>query len=254
MRKVFAVTLLAFALFSIVVCAHPGGTDSKGGHRNSSTGEYHYHHGYSAHQHTNGKCPYDFDDKTGQSSGGSSSAKNTLSQAASTTKNVKEESGFQISLAGIAFAGAILYFVGVEAADSVAQKKQHKAELKRKTEQLQRRKEEYKSKYENLTRNQIALMHDMPRFLEIGDDGLPKERLAETGWGSSLTVYISSSGQVYHHSPQCRAGGYNKANLATVLDRRPCKLCGYSSANLSWYPGYKKTIEELTELQIHIAD
>lgn len=37
--------------------AHSGGTDSKGGHRNHSTGEYHYHHGMGPHQHTkNGTC------------------------------------------------------------------------------------------------------------------------------------------------------------------------------------------------------
>lgn len=39
--------------------AHGGGTDSKGGHYDRSTGQYHYHHGYSAHQHPNGVCPYE---------------------------------------------------------------------------------------------------------------------------------------------------------------------------------------------------
>ena len=54
----------------LVTYAHPGGTDSSGGHRNRSTGEYHYHHGYSAHDHYDvdgdgtADCPYDFDDKT----------------------------------------------------------------------------------------------------------------------------------------------------------------------------------------------
>lgn len=51
--------------------AHPGRTDSRGGHYNRSTGEYHYHHGYPAHQHPDGVCPYDFDDRTGHSSGSS---------------------------------------------------------------------------------------------------------------------------------------------------------------------------------------
>lgn len=55
-----------------VATAHSGGTDGKGGHWNHSTGEYHYHHGYSAHQHINGICPYDFEDKTGSTSGSSS--------------------------------------------------------------------------------------------------------------------------------------------------------------------------------------
>lgn len=65
----------AAAIFSVLFCfcvtsfAHPGRTDKNGGHYDRSTGEYHYHHGYPAHQHTNGVCPYDFEDKTGQSSG-----------------------------------------------------------------------------------------------------------------------------------------------------------------------------------------
>ena len=51
---------LAFALFvclslSLIVSAHPGRTDSSGGHTNHTTGEYHFHHGYPEHQH------YDFD-------------------------------------------------------------------------------------------------------------------------------------------------------------------------------------------------
>ena len=50
-----------------VVSAHSGKTDSNGGHLNHSTGEYHYHHGYPEHQHTNGECPYNFKDKTDHS-------------------------------------------------------------------------------------------------------------------------------------------------------------------------------------------
>lgn len=38
--------------------AHPGRTDANGGHHVTATGEYHYHHGYPAHQHPDGVCPY----------------------------------------------------------------------------------------------------------------------------------------------------------------------------------------------------
>lgn len=64
----FAVCL--FFLLVAPVFAHPGRTDGKGGHTDHSTGEYHYHHGYSAHDHYDMDrdgivdCPYDFDDKT----------------------------------------------------------------------------------------------------------------------------------------------------------------------------------------------
>ena len=70
MRKVVIIVItfaLIFAILTMSAFAHPGRTDSKGGHHDRSTGEYHYHHGYEAHQHTNGKCPYDFNDKTDHS-------------------------------------------------------------------------------------------------------------------------------------------------------------------------------------------
>ena len=58
------------ATFCIFLCvtvtfAHPGKTDSNGGHYNCATGEYHYHHGYPAHQHANGICPYNYVDRAG---------------------------------------------------------------------------------------------------------------------------------------------------------------------------------------------
>lgn len=67
MKKVFKTSLILISIVIIisgscvVVFAHPGKTDSDGGHFDRSTGEYHYHHGYPAHQHENGTCPYDFD-------------------------------------------------------------------------------------------------------------------------------------------------------------------------------------------------
>lgn len=70
--------LVLALLLSLPVLAHSGGTDSNGGH--NGPGGYHYHHGYPAHQHEGGECPYDFDDRTGESSGsssGSSSSSNS---------------------------------------------------------------------------------------------------------------------------------------------------------------------------------
>ena len=51
--------LALIILCSIGVLFHSGRTDEDGGHTDSSTGEYHYHHGYPAHQHPDGKCPYE---------------------------------------------------------------------------------------------------------------------------------------------------------------------------------------------------
>ena len=72
MVKPIRCTVLLFLamMLPLTVSAHPGRTDSAGGHTDRSTGEYHYHHGYSAHQHYDMDgdgivdCPYDFKDKS----------------------------------------------------------------------------------------------------------------------------------------------------------------------------------------------
>ncbi len=49
---------LIFIILSVFPLAHQGNTDYYGGHYVSGTNNYHYHHGYSAHTHPNGICPY----------------------------------------------------------------------------------------------------------------------------------------------------------------------------------------------------
>lgn len=93
MRKIVILILTTVFMFAfcIDVVAHPGKTDKFGGHYDKSTGKYHYHHGYPAHQHTdtNGDgvpdCPYDYNDKTGQNSGTSSSKTSNYSYSSAAT-------------------------------------------------------------------------------------------------------------------------------------------------------------------------
>ena len=65
-HNISIILLIIFLIFNLTITAfaHSGRTDSSGGHYDSSTGSYHYHHGYPAHQHTNGKCPYNDVDNT----------------------------------------------------------------------------------------------------------------------------------------------------------------------------------------------
>lgn len=99
MRKLLFL-LLAFILsllLAIVTLAHSGKTDSRGGHYNRSTGEYHYHHGYSAHDHYDmdgdgvKDCPYEFKDKTNHNNNGGTGSKTT-----STTKSSISEKKLSI--------------------------------------------------------------------------------------------------------------------------------------------------------------
>ncbi|MEY8352130.1 YHYH domain-containing protein [Lachnospiraceae bacterium 54-53] len=67
----------------IIAEAHSGRTDSQGGHHDnknkSGLGSYHYHHGYPAHLHPNGVCPYESGNTASSSkqSSGTASEKKT---------------------------------------------------------------------------------------------------------------------------------------------------------------------------------
>lgn len=99
MKKHLLSWLALFAIVLIIsvlrtdVSAHPGKTDSSGGHTDHSTGEYHYHHGYSAHDHYDMDgdgdvdCPYDFDDRTDHYDRSSSSTKSSDSYTAVAVDN-----------------------------------------------------------------------------------------------------------------------------------------------------------------------
>ena len=90
------VVLALFISLAVTVFAHPGKTDSSGGHTDHSTGEYHYHHGHSAHQHYdqdgdgNLDCPYDFKDMTGINSGESSITETYVEKIDLTKDETKE--------------------------------------------------------------------------------------------------------------------------------------------------------------------
>ena len=56
-----------FVLVSLLAFSHPGRTDANGGHHDRKNGGYHYHHGYPAHDHPNGVCPYESPKSTSSS-------------------------------------------------------------------------------------------------------------------------------------------------------------------------------------------
>ena len=52
------VAILLLLTCTITIYAHSGNTDERGGHYDQETGKYHFHHGWPAHPHQNGVCPY----------------------------------------------------------------------------------------------------------------------------------------------------------------------------------------------------
>ncbi len=83
-KTIIIILIIAVIIVPVFAFAHSGRTDSSGGHRDIFAGEYHYHHGYSAHQHSDGVCPYEDDSDL-------TAAENNISFAEwSNTKKAKE--------------------------------------------------------------------------------------------------------------------------------------------------------------------
>lgn len=85
-------TLSSDVLFTTTVSAHPGRTDSNGGHHDyknkSGLGSYHYHcDGYPAHLHENGVCPYT---SSASTSSKTSTKTSTTSTSSSLVKQVQK--------------------------------------------------------------------------------------------------------------------------------------------------------------------
>lgn len=100
LKKIISLVLCSCLVttMSLTIFAHSGRTDANGGHRDnknvSGLGYYHYHHGYPAHLHPNGVCPYltvstpsTYSPSSSAPSTNSSNSKPTQSPSASTTKN-----------------------------------------------------------------------------------------------------------------------------------------------------------------------
>ena len=101
MNRAIIVLVAVLASFTVL---HSGRTDGNGGHHNRSTGEYHYHHGYSAHDHydINGDgivdCPYSFKDNTSNKSSTSKSESktNTISESSDKKKHGSTKKTFAV--------------------------------------------------------------------------------------------------------------------------------------------------------------
>lgn len=128
MKKLLCFCLSLLILSAVVAYAHNGRTDYKGGHYDSETSEYHYHHGYPAHNHVNGECPYDFKNRVVSNS--SSVSVSTPAPSAVPTQTQKPKSSWQTVLSGIAFLvnGILVYvFLNIRFASKYAKETAKKA-------------------------------------------------------------------------------------------------------------------------------
>lgn len=237
MKKVCAIILLALLMLSTIVTvyAHSGGTDGQGGHYNSSTGEYHYHHGYSAHQHEGGECPYDLSDYTETSDSGSDWMYWLIGVMALTIcigiwiireKNKELKRCYK----DLSSYGAEIERVKKSAKESeeraIAPYVERVRELDSEVKSLKKKISETNAELLR-SKKLVANLENAPKGVSFAENGMPifyKEN-EDKPYGD-YTVYFSSRSNIYHIDRFCAAFGSVKTHIFNVIEYgRPCKKC-----------------------------
>ena len=219
-----AALVLCVLLCTVSVYAHPGGLDGNGGHYDRSTGEYHYHHGYPAHQHVDGQCPYVFDDRTGQTSGGSGTAQRTPGNNRYVPKEKpKETISWEDIGACLILALCGVGFLVVVFEPNRRRGRKPSAPASAPVSRQDPLAEKYRALY---TGKSIRDLAGVPGWACFDDRNLPHTLICQ-GEEDPFEVFVTDSGSAYHRRACKFAQGGHPVNLcATVsMGRCACKAC-----------------------------
>ena len=228
------------------VFAHPGRTDSNGGHWDRKNGTYHFHTGEYA----------------GRSSSGSSSNSKyvpfeppyeppTDNPYRKDNSKDKSISVFEVFLNIVGCAVALLF--GVVTITSLCgviyeiflSNHMPKYKIGCLVEKIT----EYQNRQQEIINICVELLFleseiNIPDSYEIGTDDLPKEKNSVSKWGSSFTLYKTNKGKKLHRKYNCCFATkpvhiywyQNRCDFSDSL----CRKCAstYTIPDLSWYKEY----------------
>lgn len=257
------IALLTVFLLSTVAFAHSGRTDSKGGHYDHSTGEYHYHHGHPAHQHPGGQCPY------------------ILKQE----KQEKTQATFRIVIIVVVSAGiiiaALIHFRHRRKAkvESLRLARMRSLEEARQFQALRDSIPEFKSQINALWRDYIELQTSLlteqvlsPRVIAkvpedsfLGSDGLPHQFGANTNTEDKFYFAVNESTSVLHRPSCIYARGLPLRNIMDIYRPapyspypyqrpRPCLRCKPQIPNTAWVRLYRDLQNTLAFFGVTVED
>ena len=220
---------MVLAICCVLLClstaaAHPGGTDAEGGHYDRSTGEYHYHHGYPAHQHIDGECLYRFVDNTDETPGAygdEDKVAETMSQA---SKNSADRETFWYAVSGcliLFLLGGVVFFL-----DRLVQ--------------MRRQRRKLLPLYQGKSISKLA---GVPDWAEVDFRGNPHTKGAANTPEDAFVVYAAGSVRIYHRG-RCRCLG-NPVHPMNIRDAKqkgltPCLVCSPLKDVPEWAVEYRK--------------
>lgn len=256
------IALLTVFLLSTVGFAHSGRTDSKGGHYDHSTGEYHYHHGHPAHQHPGGQCPY------------------VLKQE----KQEKAQATFRIVIIAVVSAGIIIAALihsrrrRKAKVESLRLARMRSLEEARQFQALRDSIPEFKSQINALWRDYIELQTSLlteqvlsPRVIAK----VPEDSFVDSGWrphqfGASTPFddkyyFAFNESTSVIHRPSCTyADGLPLMNIMDITQSddychprrysRPCQRCKPELPGTFWIRGYHDLVDALAFFGVTVED
>ena len=256
------IALLTVFLLSTVAFAHSGRTDSKGGHYDHSTGEYHYHHGHPAHQHPGGQCPY------------------VLTQE----KQEKAQATFRIVIIAVVSAGIIIAALihsrrrRKAKVESLRLARMRSLEEARQFQALRDSIPEFKSQINALWRDYIELQTSLlteqvlsPRVVSK----VPEDSFVDSTWrphqfGASTLAedkyyFAFNESTSVIHRPTCTyADGLPLMNIMDITQSddychprrysRPCQRCKPELPGTFWIRGYHDLVDALAFFGVTVED
>lgn len=237
--------------------AHPGGLDAQLGHYDNNTGEYHFHHGYPAHEHINGICPYDFDDKTGEDSGASYGSDGYIywhtaapklpvaSGKASTLHNSSSSTSFLYAL----LTNPIAYLIGVPIFLYVLYRIISYISEMKEAEEAERQQQAYDR--EKLEKERFYSSHDLRTVCGIPDNIIvarefywgreeivPYESDIPSGYKYGISIDAYTTTNCYHRR-SCHHARPQLPDNAYLINRSKFHACGLCKPDplpdMAWY-------------------
>ena len=241
--RVLSMIMCITVLFFSSVCAHPGRTDSKGGHYDHSTGEYHLHTGEHAGKNSSG---------SGDSNNDKlliippiSSSEELKKQNTVNSKNINNNKNAILAI-GIVFAVfLIIYFIGW-LIDAKNTKRKLKEQLE-KEKQFLEEKEDFVSFLNGRTLREVA---GVPLEI-VFVNGLPKDN-NKSPFGN-FTVYRTKEGKCYHKKEYCVPNAYPVHCLDTK-HLRACSRCHAKREMPQWYYDYEELKKQSKKFQLDIQE
>ena len=248
MKRIIIILLLS--VLALDVSAHPGRTDANGGHHDRTSGGYHYHHGYPAHQHTDGSCPYSFDDATEDSSPYSGTSSNTQSKhdenmdRLKIEKDEKDEDRKEQQDEGNTKSRIdnILVIILVVVVIFIISGIIPLLKSERIRREQQRKWQEERNEYYKL-----YAFKDPITCVDVPDNVYLRGEIPVTddaGEYGAYTVYITQKGKCFHQKQNCVPNTESKHIFQVYKTHTACKRCVKKAfPQYKWYVKYRKIVD-----------